>query len=98
MHALAEYYAAATSDYARRLESRGFSAAEIGSHAGLADTSLALAVDPRLVRAEALDKAHDAKAGVYGDPRRASAELGAGAVDDIVARSVTAIRHATARP
>jgi len=98
VHALSEYYAAATSDYARRLESRGFTAAEVGSHAGLADTSLAMAVDPRLVRAEALDRAHDAKAGVYGDARRASAELGAAAVDDIVTRSVTAIRRATARP
>ena len=61
--------------------------AEIGTHAGLADTSLALAIDPQLVRAdelasgEALDAAH----GVYGDPRRASAALGQLGVDAIVA-------------
>ena len=31
-------------------EARGFTDAEIGTHAGVADTSLALAVDPRFVR------------------------------------------------
>jgi len=98
VHALTEYYAAASDDYAHRLESRGFSTAEVGSHAGLADTSLAMAVDPRLVRADALGKAHDPNTGVHGDARRASAALGAAAVDDIVARSVSAIKRATARP
>jgi creatinine amidohydrolase/Fe(II)-dependent formamide hydrolase-like protein len=35
---------------------------------------------------------------VYGDPRRATAELGQIGVQQIVTRSVTAIQRATAAP
>ena len=38
----------------RRCKRRGYRDDEIGTHAGLADTSLALAVDPRLVRTDQL--------------------------------------------
>ena len=97
VHALPEYYAAAAGGYARQLESRGYSAAEIGSHAGLADTSLALAIDPHLVRPEELAAAHDPVTGVYGDARRASADVGQAGVDFVVSQSVAAIKLATAR-
>jgi creatinine amidohydrolase len=50
VHALAEYYIVTQTDYVRDLKSHGVGDAEIGQHAGLADTSLALAVDPALVR------------------------------------------------
>jgi creatinine amidohydrolase len=98
-HALTEYYRAASDDYAQFLKSRGFSQSEIGTHAGLADTSLMLAVDAQLVRAEALAHAGKptAEEGLYGDPRRASAELGQPGVDFIVEKSVAAIRKATVR-
>ncbi len=96
VHALPEYYAASVGGYARQLEGRGYSAAEIGTHAGLADTSLALAVDPRLVRVDELAAAHDPATGVYGDARRASAELGQLGVDAVVSKSVAAIRQAVA--
>jgi creatinine amidohydrolase/Fe(II)-dependent formamide hydrolase-like protein len=92
--AIAEYYRAATADYARALKSRGHTDAEIGEHAGLADTSLALAVDPRLVRT---DKLQPPLPGVTGDPRRATAELGQVGVDAIVTQTVAAIRAAIAR-
>ena len=94
-HALHEYYAAVESEYAAALAARGYTKAEIGTHAGLADTSLSLAVDPALVRRDVLasGKNLDAAHGVYGDPRRSSAELGAIGVDLIVARSVAAIRR-----
>ncbi|HEX6138691.1 MAG TPA: creatininase family protein [Casimicrobiaceae bacterium] len=97
VHALVDYYRAAETDYPDALRARGFSDAQIGTHAGLADTSLALAVDPSLVRTEELASSHmlDAAHGVYGDPRRASAELGRIGVDAIVRRSVAAIRAAT---
>ena len=42
--------------FPQQLRSRGYADAEIGTHAGLADTSLALAVDPRLVRADQLSR------------------------------------------
>ena len=98
-HAMETYYRAAEVDFARILAQRGFSTDEIGTHAGLADTSLMLAIDPTLVRPERLASAGDPKqgAGVRGDPRRASAELGQAGVDTIITETVAAIRKATAR-
>ena len=97
VHALAEYYRVTETQYRQALKSRGFTDAEIGTHAGAADTSLALAVDPRLVRGAQLaaGSSLDAAHGVYGDPRRASVEAGAVGVDLIVRESVAAIRRAT---
>ncbi len=97
VHPLPEYYAAASTSYPRTLQARGFTGAEIGTHAGVADTSLALAIDPKLVRSEALPKAHEATSGVYGDARRASADLGAPGIDIVVNESVAAIKRATRR-
>ncbi len=96
-HAVPEYYQAAEVNFPRQLRSRGYADAEIGTHAGLADTSLALAVDPRLIRADQLASRPDAASGVHGDPRRASAELGQLGVEAIVAQTVAAINVATAR-
>ncbi|MCC6198280.1 MAG: creatininase family protein [Burkholderiales bacterium] len=92
-HAVADYYRAATTGFAAALERQGYTAAEVGVHAGLADTSLALAADPRLVRA---DRLQAAAPGVTGDPRKASAALGNAGVDAIVMQSVSAIRAAVA--
>jgi creatinine amidohydrolase/Fe(II)-dependent formamide hydrolase-like protein len=96
-YAIVAYYRAAADGFAASLRARGYSDAEIGLHAGLADTSLALAVDPGLVRLEQLQPAAGTAAvGVSGDPRRATAELGKSGIDMIVAQSVAAIRAATA--
>ncbi len=98
VHAIVEYYRAATDGFARTLKARGHTDAEIGQHAGLADTSLALAVDPKLVRTDRLAASGPPPPpGVTGDPRRASAELGQAGVDAIVAQTVDAVRAATAR-
>jgi len=98
-HALTDYYRVTETEYPAALAARGFSKAEIGTHAGLADTSLSLAIDPNLVRSQELASGRDLDAahGVHGDPRRASAELGALGVDAIVRRSVAAIRRVTHR-
>ena len=101
VHPLPEYYRAAAEWYPGELRKRGYRDDEIGTHAGLADTSLALAADPRLVRGElvrstpslASDRARD---GVAGDPRRATTELGQAGVDAIVTLSVEAIKRAIA--
>jgi creatinine amidohydrolase len=100
VHALPEYYRAATSTFAQALRKRGFHDDEIGTHAGLADTSLALAVDPRLVRRDFAQSAPDpvrGRDGVTGDPRRATAELGQVGVDAIVTQTVDAIKRAVAK-
>jgi creatinine amidohydrolase len=95
-HAIPEYYRVTETAYVDALRRRGYSADEIGTHAGLADTSLTLALAPGMVRADRLAAKSAASDGVYGDPRRASAELGQLGVDAIVTTTVAAIRKATA--
>ena len=96
-HAIVEYYRATETVYRKDLAARGHSNAEIGTHAGLADTSLSLAVDPALVRADAMAAAPRAGDGTAGDPRAATKALGEAGVNAIVAASVEAIRRATMR-
>lgn len=97
VHALLDYYRVSQTDYVAGLKARGFSVDEIGTHAGLADTALSLAVDPGLVRRDAMARRpkFGTQDGVYGDPSRATAELGQLGVDAIVETSVTQIRTLT---
>lgn len=97
VHFVVDYYRAAQAA-AQGMRARGLSEVQIGTHAASADTSLALAIDPGLVRADRLEQANERDSGVQGDPRAASAALGKAGVDLIVARSVAAIRTAVAEP
>jgi creatinine amidohydrolase/Fe(II)-dependent formamide hydrolase-like protein len=98
VHAMPESNEAQTRGYAPILRSKGYSERQIGVHAGLADTSLTLAIDPALVRTDRLDEAAEGKAnGVHGDPRESSAALGRVGVDLVVETAVAAIRKAAAR-
>lgn len=97
-HAMPAYYEAETKDFAKLLREKGYKESEIGIHAGLADTSLTLAVDPSLVRKDRLDEAAgNAAEGVRGDPRGATAQLGRLGADLVIERTVAAIRKETAR-
>ena len=94
-----EYYDASSDGYAKLLRQRGFRDDEIGTHAGLADTSLQLAVAPQMVRQERLRNAPKLGLadGVYGgDPRRSTAELGQLGIDAIISRTVAALKKDTA--
>jgi creatinine amidohydrolase/Fe(II)-dependent formamide hydrolase-like protein len=97
-HAILEYYRVTQTEFVHSLKAKGYRDEEIGVHAGLADTSLMLATDPRLVRKEELHGAsHFGKSdGVEGDPRRSTAELGQIGVGEIVSETVNAIRKAVA--
>ena len=99
-HALPEYYQASQAPFAEALKAHGIGAGEIGVHAGLADTALTLAVDPALVRSDALARgARPGPAdGVDGDPRRASAALGRIGAERIVADAVKALQAALRQP
>jgi creatinine amidohydrolase len=88
-----EYYRASSADHAAALRAKGFPDAQIGRHAGLADTSLMLALDPSLVRADRLAKSQGE--GADGDASRADAALGKDAVERIVSQTVQAIRART---
>jgi creatinine amidohydrolase len=98
-HAVTQYYEAAQIDFARILKDQGFTPAEIGTHAGLNDTSLMLALDPSLVREDRLSKGSKfgSADGVYGDPSNASAKVGMLGVDAIVSQTVAAIKSAVSQ-
>ena len=98
-HAMTQYYDAAQIGFARILKDRGFTPSEIGTHAGLNDTSLMLALDPSLVRADRLSEGSKfgSADGVYGDPAKANAKLGSLGVDAIVSQTVAAIKSAVSQ-
>ena len=96
VHAPPEYYRITQTAYVAALKAHGVSDAEMGSHAGLADTALALAIDPALVRADKL--AGPYPAGVTGNARRATAELGELGTKLVVETTVAAIRKETQAP
>src|SRR6204780_5088049 len=98
-HAVTQYYDAAQIDFIRILMSLGFTPSEIGTHAGLNDTSLMLPLDPSLVREDRLSKGakFGSADGVYGDPSKASARLGMLGVDAIVFQTVAAVKSAASQ-
>jgi creatinine amidohydrolase len=100
VYSISEYYRVTQGDYVQALKDHGAALGEIGTHAGLADTSLMLAIDPALVRQDRLatDGGLTGSNGVYGgSPRHATAALGQLGVDLIVEQTVAAIHKAAAR-
>ena len=97
-HFIAAYYQAGQQPFVQRLREQGLSDAQIGTHAGAADTALMLAVDPSRVWLEKATAPVSGAGlpGVKGDPSRASAELGRLGTEWIVRDSVAAIRKAQA--
>ena len=98
VHAVEEYYQASEAGFREILRRRGYRPEELGTHAALADTSLMLAVEPRLVRPDRMRPGTGLRGGdgVDGDPSRSSAELGRLGVEAIVERTVEVIRRAIA--
>ena len=94
VHFIPAYYRAASDGFNQLLRSRGLNDAQIGQHAGAADTSLMLAIDPARVRPDRLQGGSEAATGIIGDPSRASAALGKIGNDMTVDQTVEAIRQA----
>lgn len=94
VHFIPEYYRAASDGFNQALRAKGLTEAQIGVHAGAADTSLMLAVDPARVRADRMQGGSEAATGIVGDPARASAALGKIGNDMTVDQAVEAIRQA----
>lgn len=95
VHAIGAYYRGDQEGDAAEMMKRGIRREEIGNHADVRDTSLMLAVDPTMVRANRLE-AGDGKNGVEGDPRHASAEIGRILNERNVARTTALIRKSIA--
>lgn len=90
-----EFYSLSQSTFAEKLIAKGYAKSEIGTHAGLLDTALMLAVDPSMVRMDRITSGPKMSAsdGVYGgDPKRATPALGKIGIDLIVNGTVSAIR------
>ncbi|MCY7305700.1 MAG: creatininase family protein [Rhodoferax sp.] len=100
-HFIAEYYQATQTTYVAALRANGITAAQIGTHAATADTSLLMALDPTMVRPDLFSEAarEGKQGGTGGDPRAATAQLGQLGVDAVVQQASAAIRAAvSARP
>ncbi len=95
-----QYYGTTQTTFVKTLRDHGLSPAEIGTHAGVNDTSLLMALAPWAVRTAHLAELPPpgAAMGVYGDPRRSSAALGQLGVDEIVTATVDALKKAIATP
>ncbi|MBV1705716.1 MAG: creatininase family protein [Hyphomicrobiales bacterium] len=95
-----QYYGTTQTTFVKTLREHGLSPAEIGTHAGVDDTSLLMAVAPSAVRSAHLaDSPPPGPAqGVYGDPRKSSAALGEIGVEEIVSATVAALRKDLATP
>lgn len=93
---IADYYRVTQKAYVHELRAKGLTDVQIGSHAGTADTSLTMAIDPSLVRQDRLAGEHSTVEGTAGDPSPSSAALGQLGVDLIVSQTVAAIRKARA--
>lgn len=96
MHFIGEYYKVTQSTYIAALKSKGLNDIEIGTHAGSADTSLLMAIDPAMVKPDKFAEAakNGRAGGTMGDPRAASAELGQIGTDAMVKMTVLAIQKA----
>ncbi len=96
MHFIGEYYKVTQSTYIAALKSKGLNDIEIGTHAGSADTSLLMAIDPAMVKPDKFAEAakNGRAGGTMGDPRAASAELGQIGTDAMVKMAVLAIQKA----
>ena len=93
-HFASDYYTAGADPrgpFQTWLRAQGETPAAIGTHAGLADTSMLLAVDPRMVRSDRLATARS-EPGVAGDPARASAAYGRRGLEMRVDAAVAQIR------
>ena len=96
VHFIPEYYKG--NGFEEWLAAQGETKAAIGSHAGISDTALLLAVNPQLVRQNKLANAGKPnETGVTGDPTRATLAYGKIGLDRIVEITVDRIRRSIAK-
>lgn len=91
VHFIPEYYRG--NGFEDWLLAQGESKADVGTHAGIHDTSLLMAVDPKLIRKDKIANHGGFEgSGVAGNPARASAEYGRKGLDMIVDVTVRKIQ------
>lgn len=91
IHFIPEYYA--KTDFDEWLLKQGETKADIGTHAGIKDTSLLLAVDPKLIRKDQVRNGGGfTGSGVAGNPERASVAYGRKGIELMVNDTAQRIR------
>ncbi len=96
VHFIPEYYKA--NGFEEWLATQGETKAAIGTHAGISDTALLLAVNPQLVRSEKLaNTGKPSETGVTGDPTRATVAYGKKGLEMIVDITVDRIRKSISK-
>ena len=92
VHHVPEYYNG--HGFGEWLEAQGHTRQQIGSHAGISDTSQLLAVRPDMIRTDKLAPGGGGQgSGVSGDPTQASAEYGRQGLEMKIAVTVARIRE-----
>ena len=100
VHYIPDYYTVGyplDGGFAKWLGSRGETADDIGQHAGIADTSQLMAIDPKLIRTDKLAPGGKwEETGVLGNPARSSSAYGRKGLDMKVDAAVAQIRKSIA--
>lgn len=89
-----EYYIEASVSYREWLISQGEKKEDIGTHAGITDTSQLMAIDEKLIRKDKLaDRGGFDGSGVLGNPARASAAYGKKGLELKIDKTVQRVRE-----
>ena len=92
VHYAGDYYH--TKAFSEWLKQQGESARDIGTHAGIEDTSELMAINPQYIRTDKLAQSRDA-GGVSGNPARAKAAYGKQGLEIRISAAVAQIRALT---
>jgi creatinine amidohydrolase len=99
IHFVPEYYSASGDAFRDWLLAQGEKKEDIGTHAGITDTSQLMAIDARLVRRDKLaDRGGFEGSGVSGNPTRASVEYGRKGLQIKIDTTVRRIREMIGAP
>lgn len=96
IHYIAEYYGG--TGFSEWLKAQGEKEEDIGSHAGITDTSQVLAIEPKFIRRDKLaNKGGSPDSGVSGNPTKASVAYGGKGLDLKIQTAVKKIRESMAK-
>ncbi len=96
---IGDYYTKGAADVRTYLTGLGYALDDVGSHAGMTDTSKLMYLHPSLIRRDKLaNKGGGPESGVSGDPTKASAELGKAMMKIHIDDALAQIRAELATP
>jgi creatinine amidohydrolase len=98
IHFVPEYYSGSGDAFRDWLIAQGEKKEDIGTHAGITDTSQLMALDPRLIRKDKLaDRGGFEGSGVSGNPARASTAYGKKGLEIKIDTAVRRIKELTGK-